>query len=95
MGIQTSTGDGGNIGDSRYSEIQSVSVEASEFFDGEVGVALTIGRRWCASRELNFILDRGEEATNAHEPAVLDVVEVGLCVLEHRRVGASFELDSC
>ena len=66
------------------------AVETSEFDGGEfviaeyvheVGVVLSIGRRSCARHELNFALDSGKEAANAHEPAVLNVVEVGLCVL--------------
>ena len=98
MGIQTIASDGGDIGDSRDLEIQSAPVETSEFDGGEfviaedvheVGVVLSIGRRSCARHELNFALDSGKEAANAHEPAVLNVVEVSLCVLYHGRVCAS------
>ena len=83
MIIQTVPGDGGNVGDSRDLEIQSASVEASQF-DGrkfmvaedvhELGVMLAVDRGSCASRERYFSLDGGKEAANAHDPSVLNVV---------------------
>ena len=41
----------------------------------EVGIVLSIYRWPRASNELYFAMDRGE--ADAHEPSVLDVVEIG------------------
>jgi hypothetical protein len=91
-----------DVRETGHLEMQSTAVKPAEFWGGkalvsegvhEVDIIGAVGLGFIHGSELDFSFNGFEEPADAWHPAVLEVVEVGLCFFEDRCRGAGFELN--